>query len=99
GKEFPLVFYHFQNIRYLSDKKVNINSCTHSKPLKRAIYLPYLSNIERVRKELLSKGVDFSVKKSYSSNPFIAFAQRNILQYKLRSFSDIYNLEEIRKGL
>lgn len=99
GKEFPLVFYHFQNIRYLSDKKVNINSCTHSKPLKRAIYLPYLSNIERVRKELLLKGVDFSVKKSYSSNPFIAFVQRNILQYKLRSFSDIYNLEEIRKGL
>lgn len=99
GKEFPLVFYHFQNIRYLSDKKVNINSCTHSNPLKRAIYLPYLSNIEQVRKELMPQGVDFSVKKSYSSNPLIAFIQRNILQYKIRSFSDIYNLEEIRKGL
>lgn len=99
GKEFPLVFYHFQNIRYLSDKKANINSCTHSKPLKRAIYLPYLSNIEQVRKELIPQGVDFSVKKSYSSNPLIAFIQRNILQYKIRSFSDIYNLEEIRKGL
>ena len=99
GNEFPLVFYHFQNIRYLSDKKVNINSCTHSKHLKMAIYLPYLSNIERVRKELMLQGVDFSVKKSYSSNPFIAFIQRNILQYKIRSLSDIYNLEEIRKGL
>lgn len=99
GKEFPLVFYHFQNIRYLSDKKVNINSCTHSKSLKRAIYLPYLSSIEQVRKELIPQGVDFSVKKYYSSNTFIAFVQRNILQYKIRSFSDIYNLEEIRKGL
>ena len=99
GREFPLVFYHFQNIRYLSDKKVNINSCTHSQLLKKAIYLPYLSNIEKVRKELMHHGVDFSTKKSYSSNPFIAFIQRNILQYKIRSFSDIYNLEEIRKGL
>jgi len=99
GKEFSLVFYHFQNIRYLSDKRVNVNSCTHSGELKRAIYLPYLRNIEQVRRELKEKGVDFSVKKSYSSNPFIAFAQKNILQYKLRSFSDIFNLEEIRKNL
>lgn len=99
GREFPLVFYHFQNIRYLSDKKVNINSCTHSKPLKDAIYLPYLCHIERIRKELKAAGVDFSVKKSYSSNPLIAFVQKNILQYKIRSFSDIYDLEEIRKGL
>lgn len=99
GKEFPLVFYHFQNIRYLSDKKVNVNSCTHSKPLKRAIYLPYLRNIEQVRKKLKTMGVDFSTKKSYSSNPIIAFVQKNVLQYKIRSFSDIFDLEEIRKGL
>lgn len=99
GKEFPIVFYHFQNIRYLSDKKVNVNSCTHSKALKRAVYLPYLRNIEQARRELKTKGVDFSVKKSYSSNPFIAFVQRNILQYKLRSFSDLFDLEEIRKEL
>lgn len=96
GKEFPLVFYHFQNIRYLSDTKVNINSCTHSKPLKDAVYRPYLKAIESVRKELKQMGIDFSVKKSYSSNPLIAFAQKNILQYKIRSFSDLYNLEEFR---
>lgn len=96
GKEFSLVFYHFQNIRYLSDAKVNINSCTHSKALKDAVYRPYLKAVEGVRKELKQIGIDFSVKKSYSSNPFIAFAQKNILQYKIRSFSDLYSLEEIR---
>ncbi len=99
GKEFPLVFYHFQNIRYLSDHKVNVNSCTHSKALKDAVYLPYLRKIEQVRRELKTKGVDFSVKKSYASNPVIAFVQKNILQYKIRSFSDLYRLEEIRKAL
>ena len=99
GKNFPLVFYHFQNIRYLSDAKVNINSCTHSKELKDAIYRPYLICVEKVRKELKAQGIDFSVKKSYSSNPLIAFVQKNILQYKIRSFSDLYSLEEIRKSI
>lgn len=98
GREFPLVFYHFQNIRYLNEHKVNINSCTHSKALKDAIYRPYLQEVETVRKELKKIGIDFSVKKSYSSNPLIAFGQKNILQYKIRSFSDIYSLEDIRKG-
>lgn len=99
GNVFPLVFYHFQNIRYLSDKKVNVNSGTHTKALKDAIYLPYLKCIEQVRRQLKNVGVDFSVKKSYSSNPVIAFAQKNILQYKIKSISDLYDLEEIRKGL
>lgn len=98
GREFPLVFYHFQNVRYLNEDKVNINSGTHSKPLKEAIYRPYLKEVEAVRKELKEIGIDFSVKKSYSSNPLIGFAQKNILQYKIRSFSDIYSLEDIRKG-
>ena len=79
-----MVFYHFQNIRYLSDAKVNINSCTHSKELKDAIYRPYLISVEKVRKELKAQGIDFSVKKSYSSNPLIAFVQKNILQYSPR---------------
>ena len=93
------MFYHFQNIRYLSDTKVNVNSCTHSKALKDAIYRPYLENVERIRKELKAEGIDFSVKKSYSSNPLIAFVQKNILQYKIRFFSDLYSLEEIRRSL
>lgn len=96
GEPFELIFYHFQNIRYLSDTKVNINSCTHSRGVKDAVYLPYLREIEHARKILQKYGITFSVNKSYSSNRVIAFAQKYILQYKIRSFSDLYNLEEIR---
>lgn len=97
GNTFPLVFYHFQNIRYLSDKKVNINSCTQDKKVKDAIYVPYLAEVERVRVLLQDKyDISFSVNKSYASNPLIAFAQKYILQYKIRSFSDIYSLEDLR---
>lgn len=98
GVPFELIFYHFQNIRYLSESRVNINSCTHSKAIKDAIYIPYLRDIEQTRAHLKQYGVTFSVNKSYSSNKLIAFAQKYILQYKIRSISDLYNLEEIRES-
>lgn len=96
GIEFPLVFYHFQNIRYLSENMVNISSGSHSKRLKDAIYRPYLQEIERSRKDLMKYGVTFSVKKIYSSNKLIAFLQGNVLRFKVKSLTDIYQLEQFR---
>lgn len=96
GKEFPLIFYHFQNIRYLSENLVNVSSGSHSKRTKDAIYIPYLKEIERSRKELKKYGVTFSVKKIYSSNRLIAFLQGNVLRFKVKSLTDIYNLEQFR---
>lgn len=92
GQEFPLIFYHFQNIRYLSEKTVNVSSGTSSKKTKDAIYVPYLKEIEQTRRELKQYGVSFSVKKIYSSNKFIAFMQGNVLRFKVKSLTDIYHL-------
>lgn len=96
GHIFPVIFYHFQNIRYLSENMVNISSGTHSKKTKEAIYRPYLAQLEQSRKELKKYGVTFSVKKVYSSNKIIAFLQGNILRFKVKSLSDIYQLEQFR---
>ena len=95
-KEFPLVFYHFQNMRYLTEDMVNVSSGTHSKKTKDAIYPIYLKAIESSRKELKKYGVTFSVKKVYSSNKLIAFLQGNILRFKVKSLSDIYRLDRYR---
>lgn len=95
-KEFPLVFYHFQNIRYLSENRVNVSSGTHSKKVKDAIYPVYLREIEQIRSQLHRFGISFSVKKIYSSNKLIAFLQGNILRFKVKSLSDIYGLEQFR---
>ena len=95
-KEFPLVFYHFQNMRYLTEDMVNVSSGTHSKKTKDAIYPTYLKAVEKVRKELKKYGVTFSVKKVYSSNKFIAFLQGNVLRFKVKSLTDIYRLENYR---
>ena len=95
GENFDIIFYHFQNLRYLSDSKVNISSGTHSKKLKDAIYLPYLREVEAIRKELAQYGISFSVKKVYSSNKLIGFLQGTLLRFKIRSLSDVVDLKNI----
>lgn len=96
GIEFPVIFYHFQNLRYLNENMVNVSSGSHSKKTKDAIYRPYLKEIENSRKELKKYGVAFSVKKIYSSNKLIAFLQGNVLRFKVKSLTDIYRLEQFR---
>ena len=96
GVEFPLIFYHFQNLRYLSENMVNVSSGSQSQKTKDAIYRPYLQEIERSRKELIKYGVTFSVKKIYSSNKLIAFLQGNVLRFKVKSLTDIYQLDQFR---
>ncbi len=93
-KEFPLIFYHFQNMRYLTEDMVNVSSGTRSKRTKDAIYPIYLKAVESARKELKKYGITFSVKKVYSSNKLIAFLQGNVLRFKVKSLTDIYRLNK-----
>lgn len=96
GKVFQLVFYHFQNIRYLSNKKVNVNSGTWDKKLKKTIYFPYLREIEECRRMTEKEyGLGYAVKKSYSSNKIKAFIQRNIMQFVIRKWSDVIRLDKL----
>lgn len=96
GTSFDLIFYHFQNIRYISKNVVNISSDTHDRSLKRKIYIPYLREIEDIRKKLADEyGLSFDVKKKYSSNKLIAFLQGTILRFKIKSLSDIIHLDRI----
>lgn len=97
GSNFDLVFYHFQNIRYITEDLVNIKSGTNNKRLKQAIYFPYLKEIEKIRSKLITNyNIDFSQHKICSINPLVAFIQKNIMQFKCTSFSDIINLKKIR---
>ena len=93
---FNVVFYHFQNLRYINHRYINVCSETHSKKTKDKIYVPYLIEIERARKDLLQYGVSFSLKKKYSSNLIISFLQGTVLRFKVKSLSDIYDLNKYR---
>ncbi len=97
GIMFELVFYHFQNMRYLSQNTINVSSGTHSKKTKDAIYKPYLFELEKSRALLKTYGVSFDVKKIYASNKLIAFLQGHVLRFKVKSLSDVYDLNQFRQ--
>lgn len=101
GERFKLVFYHFQNIRYLPGRKVNIKSQTKNKKLKYTIYVPYLQETEAIRKELTDKyGLDFSPKKLVrSSNPIVGFLQKHFAAWKIKHLSDVMRLDSLEKYL
>ena len=94
-EEFDLIFYHFQNIRYLSSDCINVYSGTHDKELKDAIYLPYLREIQTIRGLLRHFQVEFPVRKKYSSRKLVALMQATVLRYKIKSLSDIYYLKRL----
>lgn len=97
GNDFKLVFYHFQNIRYMPGHKVNIKSQTKDKKLKYAIYIPYLSEIEEIRKMLVEKyGLSYEQKGIVrSSNSIVGFLQKHFAALKVRSLSDIIWLDRL----
>lgn len=98
GEEFPIVFFHYQSMRYISEDYIIIRSETHSKKTKDVIYRPYLVEIEKTRKELKDKyGILFPVAQSYASNPVIRFLQKYVLRFKMKSLTDLYNLRKLRK--
>ena len=97
--EFTLVFYHFQNIRYMPGRKVNIKSQTKNKRLKYAIYIPYLKEIESIRSMLIKDyGISYDVKGIVrSSNPIMGGLQKYFAAFKVQSISDIIALNRLDK--
>ena len=97
GQAIDLVFYHYQNIRYMPGRLVNIKSLTDDKPIKYAIYVPYLKEIEKTRCFLKERyGLTFDPSKLVrSSNKILGFLQRHFASLKIRRISDVMNLDRL----
>ena len=95
GLDTSLIFYHFQNIRYMTPRFLNIGSGTSRKDIKKNIYFPYLYGIEACRRALRNKGIDFQHGKVSSSNPLIAVWQRYFLRFKVKTVSDVVDMRSV----
>lgn len=88
--DWKLIFYHYQNIKYLPFGLVNIGSMAKDKKLKNAIYDVYLKNIQEIRELLkVNYSLEFKTIKVSSKNKFIAFVQKYIMLFKIRYLTDI----------
>lgn len=90
-----MVFYHFQNLRYLPFNFANINLEEKNDFVKKELYIPYLHYIERKRKMLKDEfGIVFSIKKSSYKNPLLRFIQNYIMPFKIKRVSNIILIKE-----
>ena len=95
-KEWKLIFYHYQAIKYLPYGLVNIGSMSKDKKLKNAIYDVYLKKIQEIR-ELLNDNyvLEFNTNRVCSNNKVIAFVQKYIMPFKVNCFTDIKRARNI----
>lgn len=91
----PILFYHYQNIKYISEKIVNIGAGRCDRRLKLVLYYPYLKEVDDIRKQLKSELVAIRAR-SVSRNKMLAFIQKYVMKFKLRecSISDIFILRK-----
>lgn len=96
---FSLIFYHFQNIRFINNRYVNIKSQTQNRKLKYSIYIPYLSQIMSTR-EMLEKEYGLSYEEKgiiRSSNKVLGMLQKCLAAYKIRYWSDVINVKKLER--
>lgn len=98
-KDVKMVFYHYQNMNFISDAIVNVSSGTSNREFVKTIYYPYIYAILRCRKELNKKGIGFDEAKEYSSNAIVRLWQHYLLKYKIRTLADIVFIKEVVKEI
>lgn len=98
-KLYKLIFYHFQNIRYITKNLININVGPADKILKDSIYTSYICQIFSMQNFLiLNYGLKINHIKSTSSNIILQYIQKYLVKYRIHTFDDLYNINRVTKG-
>ncbi len=95
GEIYQMIFYHFQNLKYLSKNVVNIGVGKANRKLKRMIYIPYLYEINDIRGKLYDRYKIKIQSRSVSRKNWVAFIQKYLMKYKIVDWclSDIISIK------
>lgn len=89
-----LIFYHFQNMRYITPGIMNIGSGTNDREIKKTIYYPYLHAVAACRNMLKRRGIEFEDSTVSSSDHIMALWQKYLIRFKVKSVSDIIDINK-----
>ena len=85
-----LIFYHFQNIRFLPFGLVNIGLVKKNKFARNVLYKDYLYRINKKREYLKKEfGLTFSFNRSTYRNKLLRFLQIYVVPFRLRHLSNL----------
>lgn len=96
-KEFKVIFYHFQNFKFLNNNKVNLGVYEISKEVISIFYKPYLEQLEKIKKDILLVDNSFDphriITQKKNLRTLLGFIKRRIMGIKNnQNIYDISNL-------
>ena len=97
-REFKVIFYHFHNFKFLNNNKVNLGGYETSENAINALYKPYLGNLEKIKRDILSVDNSFdphrTITKKKNLRTILGFMKRRIMGIKnIQNIYDVSNLK------
>ena len=91
SRQWPVVFYHFHRLRFLSTEKVDLGSYLLAAEIVWAIYKPYLIEVENLNQSLL---LQYGI--GYPAQSYATKSKLPIVAHKIaRWFMGVYNIFDL----
>lgn len=92
GKEFQVVFYHFQQLKYYTNE-VDFGGYRLSEEVKELIYMPYIRHLGKIKNKLGQMNINVNIHGETKIS--IRNIDRFLRYLKHRLISNIYKLEQV----
>lgn len=94
-RDFELIFYHFHYLRFISDGTIELGRRDLTEKVLALIYLPYVTELERIKQMLLKKYPDID---PHGTQLYRSSWKTPIL-YALRKMKDVYHIYNLKEFL
>lgn len=94
SSEWPVVFYHFHALRFLSIDKVDLSTYSLGPDIINFIYRPYIQELAEKHKWLLPYGIKFPLQ-DYATKKRIPVALHKLIR-KLLGVYNVFSLDKLR---
>lgn len=93
ASEWPVVFYHFHALRFLTTDKVDLSTYALKTEVINSIYKPYVQALAETNNRLLQHGIKFPVQK-YATKKRIPVALHKLIR-RLLGVYNIFSLDKM----
>jgi hypothetical protein len=94
GRTFEVVFFHFHNVRFISNGHIDLGDYYLNPAIKRLLFQPYVTALERAAEDI--RGVDATIE-PHGIRPLAASALQFLLRLRRRLMKNYLRYDEFIK--
>lgn len=93
GNDFELIFYHFHNLKFLENGKIDLGTYKLNSDVIEMIYFPYIRHLDSILKTLKNLGENYD----YNGTVKIKKNWKTLFRYIKRHLKGTYYIYDIKK--